>query len=189
MKLKIKDTEITVKTATTEEEQKIGLQNTMKLDEKEGMLFVYPEVKEVAMWMDKTSIPLDMIFVNQYNKIVKIVSRKPNDKSLSKSLAKLVIEVNYGFCKRHNIKIGDSISLPQTTPKFNIGGVMTLYDHKGNAQMKMFGGERIFSRISTKEILRLVNKVKSDNDLIKLGEYVIKEVNAQNKRKPQYSKN
>jgi hypothetical protein len=63
-----------------------------------------------------------------------------------------------------------------------MGVVMTLYDEEGNAQMRMYGGERIFSRVSTKQILKLYKQ----GNIQELGEYVIKEVNAQNKRKPEY---
>lgn len=59
---------------------------------------------------------------------------------------------------------------------------MVLLDHKGLPQMHMEGGERIFSRVSTKQIIELASKANDEESLYKLGEAVYKEIKAQNKR-------
>jgi uncharacterized membrane protein (UPF0127 family) len=184
MEVTIKENKIKVKVAKTEEEITKGLQGVVNLEENEGMLFVFDTEDMRSFWMDKTKIGLDIVYINEYNKINKIVSREPNGKQKSIHPAKYVLEVNYGYCKRKGIRVGDSVkfSEPLQALKFSMGGVMTLYDEEGNAQMRMYGGERIFSRVSTKQILKLYKQ----GNIQELGEYVIKEVNAQNKRKPEY---
>jgi hypothetical protein len=62
---------------------------------------------------------------------------------------------------------------------------MVLLDHKGVPQMYMKGGELIFSRVSTKQIIKLAEKAaesKSEKDFFNLGETVLKERMAQRKR-------
>lgn len=163
--------------ASTPEQKKKGLQGVVNLDDNKGMIFINPSDEEISMWMDKTFIKLDIIFINSFNKIIKIVNRNPNNRHLSTSKAKYVLELKGGFCKKNNVTVGDVVI-------FNEENSLILYDESGNKQMNMQGEERIFSRISTKKILELVNK----KDLLQLGKYVVKEVNAQNKRKPEYVK-
>lgn len=63
---------------------------------------------------------------------------------------------------------------------------LVLLDHNGKPQMPLTGKEIVFSRISTKRILDLAEKVKqsgeSEDAILKLGEYVYKERMAQKKR-------
>lgn len=59
---------------------------------------------------------------------------------------------------------------------------MVLLDHNGSPQMTMEGGERIFSRESTKKIIDLATKANDEDSLYNLGEAVYKEIKAQNKR-------
>ena len=78
----------------------------------EGMVFMNDMSKQHFFWMKNTYIPLDMIFVDEKRRIVKI---EKNTIPLSERLiavpkdAQYTVEVNAGFCDRHNIKIGDSI--------------------------------------------------------------------------------
>jgi uncharacterized membrane protein (UPF0127 family) len=180
----IKGHKIKCKVAKSKEEIEKGLQEVINLEEDAGMLFIFDNEDMRSFWMDKTRIGLDMIFINGFNKINKIVSREPNSKTQSINSAKYVLEVNKNYCKRRSIKVGDLVKFSEAIKpfKYSKGGFMTLYDDKGNAQMKMYGGERIFSRVSTKEIIKLYDS----NKIEQLGEYVIKEVNAQNKRKPEF---
>ncbi len=57
-----------------------------------------------------------------------------------------------------------------------------LLDDEGKPQMKMFGGEIIFSRISTNKIIELASKAKDREGLYKLGKYVYEERMRQIKR-------
>ena len=103
-----------IETATTREEMSTGLMNRKTVAENSGMLFVLQGQNEIAMWMEDTYIPLDMIFVNQDNKIIWIYK---NAEPLSTQLIRpqtdeplsAVIEVNAGDVDKNGIKIGDTV--------------------------------------------------------------------------------
>ena len=59
----------------------------------------------------------------------------------------------------------------------------------GKPQMTLEGGERIFSRISTRTMIKKAKKAfveKTDNAYKSLGKYVFKEMKAQDSRKPEF---
>lgn len=96
-------------------EQTRGLMGRKYLGDFEGMLFVFNDEARRSFWMKNTFIPLDLIFISQDKKIVEI---KPNFVPClvgecpvyrSQLPAKYVLEVNAGFCERHQIKIGDGV--------------------------------------------------------------------------------
>jgi uncharacterized membrane protein (UPF0127 family) len=65
--------------------------------------------------MKNTWIPLDMLFVDQYGRIVDIHERavpESLDTIASKAPARVVIELNGGTAARLGIKIGDRVSHP-----------------------------------------------------------------------------
>ncbi|MGD1005652.1 MAG: DUF192 domain-containing protein [Ignavibacteriaceae bacterium] len=106
-----------IQIADNEFEEELGLMYRKQMDENKGMLFVFPKPIIQTFWMRNTFIPLDMIFVNP-DKI--IVTIQKNTKILSDSTysstapAQYVIEVDAGFCDRHNIKVGDKVSWIRT---------------------------------------------------------------------------
>ena len=66
---------------------------------------------------------------------------------------------------------------------------MYILGSDGTPQMDLVGGERIISRIETKEIIRKAkkaNKSKQDKDYKKLGKYVFKVFEKQDNREPEY---
>lgn len=78
-----------------------------------------------------------------------------------------------------------------STSKYKHGGAvsnssMALLDHKGNIQMYLEGGELIFSRVSSKEIIDAASSAKTKEDILKLGQIVHKERMAQRGRDPEY---
>jgi uncharacterized membrane protein (UPF0127 family) len=106
-----------IQIADNEFEEELGLMYRKQMDENRGMLFIFPSSQIQTFWMRNTFIPLDMIFVNHDKRIVTI---HKNTKILSDSTyassepAQYVIEVDAGFCDRHNIKVGDKISWIRT---------------------------------------------------------------------------
>lgn len=68
--------------------------------------------------------------------------------------------------------------------KFQQGGTMDVLDEDGNSQMKIVGGERIFSRVATKKMLEL----NESKNYAELGKYICDELKAQDEREPQYVK-
>ena len=110
-----------VELAKSDEERNKGLQCRNKLNEKEGMLFIWKSEKNRFFWMKKTRIPLDLIFINSDLEIVEIFyNALPNDLNVisSKEKAMYVLELNAGVFKSLNLKLGDNVVLNKTKKLF-----------------------------------------------------------------------
>jgi uncharacterized membrane protein (UPF0127 family) len=110
-----KNLKVKAEIAETLWEQTRGLMGRKHLGEFEGMLFVFNDEAPRSFWMKNTYIPLDLIFISQEKKIVEI---KPNFEPCqesncpiyrSQASVKYVLEVNAGFCEKHQIGIGDQL--------------------------------------------------------------------------------
>ena len=66
---------------------------------------------------------------------------------------------------------------------------MLVLDSDGNVQMKLFSGERIFSRIFTRKLVKqaiIAYRTDSEEEYIKLAKMVFKELDAQDNRPQEY---
>lgn len=108
--------ELEVELATTFEEQILGLMYRDKLEENDGMLFVFPREKVLSFWMKDTRIPLSIAFIREDGRIIQIESMKPYslDTHVSKGKAKYALEMNEGWFKAHNVREGDTVKIPLT---------------------------------------------------------------------------
>ena len=178
----IGDKEYNVKEAHTEEEKRKGLQGVTELPKNEGMLFFFDEPQEVSMWMQNTLIPLDIIFIDEDNEVIKVVQGIPNNETpivIQDTLYVLEVNVNSG------IKEGDELEIEDDDP------IMKVLAQDGTSQMSLFGGERIFSRKNTVVLIRKAkkaDKTKSENDLRALGRYMFKCIKGQDERPAEYVK-
>ena len=119
--ISIGNTKISVDVADSEEEKRKGLGERESLEEKEGMLFVYPEkTSGVLFWMKDMRFPIDIIWINE-NEIVKIdknveVQTGVTDDKLKRyypeTAIDFVLEVNAGFSDKNGIKVGDEVQIP-----------------------------------------------------------------------------
>ena len=99
-----------VEIARTNEQRMQGLQNRESLCETCAMLFIFDSQEQLSFWMKNTTIPLDMIFVDQTGIIVTIHENttplRLQPSYVSSSPALYVIEVNAGWSERNNVTEG-----------------------------------------------------------------------------------
>lgn len=101
-----------VKLVTTDEDKKRGLMFRQYLNQYEGMLFEFENGLN-SVWMKNTYIPLDVLFLD---KRFKVIGFSENTVPLSlnsvgiKIPSDYILEVNAGWIKNSNIKIGDTIN-------------------------------------------------------------------------------
>lgn len=186
--------------AKTEEEKYLGLSNVTSLNENEGMLFVYDEPQE-DLWftMEDTSIDLDIVFIDSEGNVTSVHSVKakdPNPIEDDANNAQFVLEVNINS----GIKVGDELEdysdeepededLTDEDKETLSQSKMLVLDENGNVQYKLEGGERIFSRIKTKQFIKAAIKAfRSDDDIDyrRVGRIVFKELDQQDNRDPEY---
>lgn len=181
------DKEYKVKEAKTPEERAKGLSGIKELPQDEGMLF-YMDDSNPSFWMKDTLIPLDIVFINEDNEVISVHEGKPNDETpITESGVKYVLEVN----TKSGIEEGDDFDFVTSDNK------MLVLDSNGEIQMELEGGERIFSRKSTKVLIKKAKKAKAvegDEEKFKracksLGKYLFKELRAQDSRPPEYVDN
>ena len=184
--------------AKTEEEKETGLSKINSLPEGCGMLFVYEEPQE-DLWftMADTSIDLDIIFIDEEGTVTQVSSVPAHDPYPiidRKGNAQFVLElnVNSGIRRGDELDDYDDEDEEELTPEEKETAKqskMLVLDENGDVQMKLEGGERIFSRISTRKFIKAAVKAfrsDKDTDYIKVGKLVFNELNAQDNRTPEY---
>jgi uncharacterized membrane protein (UPF0127 family) len=79
-----------------------------------GMIFVFPDERELDFWMKNTRYPLDILYVAADGKIVSIHRMEPYDlnTTASEGAAKYAIELNAGQAETTGLKKGDVLSIP-----------------------------------------------------------------------------
>lgn len=110
--VEINDVKIPVEIAITQQEKEKGLISRTNLTG--GMLFIYNDEAQRYFWMKDTLIPLDIIFIGSNNKITAIhhaVPCKTESCTIYPGFGKYVLEVNYNFTTKNNIKTGDNVTL------------------------------------------------------------------------------
>lgn len=180
----------TVEIADTEELQKKGLQGRDYLAPDEGMLFVYPkEQPEVKYWMKDTKIPLDQIAINDDDEVVLVYKAQPEDETLVPFMnTKYILEVNQdsGIVEGDEFEIDNSDDLDKY--------VMKVLAPDGSTQFFLQGGERIFSRIHTRTLIKKAKKAQkyknNEAEFTKkckaLGKYMFKCIHKQDTQQPEY---
>ena len=112
-----KKVEVRVEVADDLAEQAKGLMDRTALGENRGMLFVFPEERELSFWMKNTLIPLSIAFIDSEERIVDIQDMKPLDDEppnyVSAEPAQYALEVNQGFFEKRGVKVGDRVEVPE----------------------------------------------------------------------------
>ncbi|MBI2541795.1 DUF192 domain-containing protein [Candidatus Woesearchaeota archaeon] len=112
----IKIVKINAEIADDSQEMEKGLMFREKLNENEGMLFIFDDENYYAFWMKNTLMPLDIVFIGKNLTIVDIKRAVPcrEDPCMTyspASPAKYVLEMNENFTLKKNVKIGDNLVL------------------------------------------------------------------------------
>ncbi len=113
--LQLNNKKITVEIADSQTAKQKGLSGRSYLASDHGMLFPFDKSGYYIFWMKDMAFDLDFIFVNN-GFIVQVAENVPHPQNneepqivKSDVLSDAVIEVNSGFVKDYNIKIGDEV--------------------------------------------------------------------------------
>ncbi|HBN08750.1 MAG TPA: hypothetical protein DD435_08910 [Cyanobacteria bacterium UBA8530] len=109
--------------ARTDFEKRKGLMFRRKLDESEGMLFVYDAPEPLSFWMKNTFLALDLVFFSPGLEVSEIVlglkpargipdARLPGYESHGE--AQYALELLSGTVKKWGIGLGDKLELPSS---------------------------------------------------------------------------
>ncbi len=102
-----------IEIAETEYETQTGLMYRSGMADNQGMLFVFEDVRMHSFYMKNTEFPLDILFIDDQNKIVSLKEdAQPLDESGISSVypVRYVLEVNAGITQKLGVTVGDSIS-------------------------------------------------------------------------------
>ena len=177
--------------AKTEEDRRKGLMDVDYLAPDEGMLFEFDEEGTHEFWMKNTPLELTQISINEDDEVESVYQAIPNDETLIPfKNCKYLLEVN----RTTEIQKGDEFEIDDSDDLNKY--VMKVLAPDGTTQMNLQGGERIFSRISTRKMIKQAkkaNSVREDEILFeracrKLGKICLKELYAQNHRDQEYVK-
>lgn len=114
--VKISSAEIQVEVVKKTKDLEQGLSGRESLDENNGMLFILPERKIAPFWMKDMKFSIDIIWIDN-EAVVYIVedAKIPISSSIPTYTpdkpATHVLEVNAGFAKKYNVKIGGKVTL------------------------------------------------------------------------------
>ena len=103
-----------VELAIDDYQRERGLMYRYKLEQNQGMLFIFDRQEIRSFWMKNTYISLDMLFIDENFYIVDIHENAfplSEESILSRVPAKYVFEIRGGLCRRLNIQIGDKIDI------------------------------------------------------------------------------
>lgn len=169
-----------VECVESEEDKKKGLQNVISIASDEGMLFIYDKPQTVRFHMKNMNFPIDMVFIDENNEVISVYEAEQQGKFfIEEDNVSYVLEVNINS----GIQEGDYFDYDEDAP------TMKVLSPDGSVQMKISGGERIYSRKNTKTLIKMAKraeKTKSDTDYKRLGNKMFSYIKQQEEREPEY---
>lgn len=105
---------VEVELAVTPDARQLGLMYRDELAAGKGMLFIFPQSAPQAFWMKNTKIPLDILFIDDTGRIVRLHARTTpfsEDSLPSGAPVRFVLEVPGGWSADNGVKEGDSVRL------------------------------------------------------------------------------
>lgn len=112
-------TEIRAEVAATPSARQVGLMHRRSLETSSGMIFVFPDRRELDFWMLNVPIPLSIAFLDDDGTIVRLHEMTPGDgipaqdqpRYRSAGAVRLALEMEGGWFARHGLKEGDKLDL------------------------------------------------------------------------------
>ena len=102
---------LSVEIADEPAERSRGLMHRASMDANAGMLFIYPTEAPRSFWMENTSIPLSIAYIDLTGRILNIENMTPFDRRGVPSAGPAVyaLEVNQGWFEGHGVKQGTRV--------------------------------------------------------------------------------
>lgn len=107
---------LVVEVADTDERRAYGLMFKKKIDDSEGMLFVFDDEDRRGFWMKNTLVPLSIAYFGADRVLKEIIDMQPavmgatQPKTYrSKAKAKYALEVSIGWYQRMKIRPGEKL--------------------------------------------------------------------------------
>lgn len=107
--MRIGNSALKVVIADTAEKREQGLSGRVKLEENEGMLFIFDKAGIYYFWMKGMRFPLDFIYLNN-NEVVEIKDSVSQFNLIPFAPSQpfdAVLEVNAGFVQRNAVRVGE----------------------------------------------------------------------------------
>ena len=107
-----KEIEYKIEIADTTESRRTGLMYRREMPSNQGMLLDFEAPQKVAIWMKNTYLSLDIVYIDENGRIIKIV---PDAVPLStrtmpsNARVRAVLELNAGQTAYHGISAGDKV--------------------------------------------------------------------------------
>ena len=190
--IQIEDKTYNVQVVESEDEKVQGLSNTEELP-LDGMLFDYSSDPQSELTFNTIDMnyPIDIIFINSDYEVTAVELGEPKSDEIIECIADEDESIIYVLETNANsgIKVGDEFEIEDEDVDDEEVNKMYIIGSDGNPQFELVGGERIFSRIHTRKLIKLAkraNKSKKDSDYKKLGKTLFKFIEIQNTQEPEY---
>ena len=103
-----------VRVAISDLEKARGLMGVARLEEAEGMAFLYDDDGEMSFWMKDTLIDLDIAFVGRDGTVLEVRTMTAGDTETTQSLttqARFAVEMRAGWFRDFGVRPGDRVNL------------------------------------------------------------------------------
>jgi uncharacterized membrane protein (UPF0127 family) len=106
---------VRIEIAADDDTRAQGLMFRDRVPEGTGMLFMFPQAGDIPFWMKNTLVPLDMIWIDDQNRVVHVEPNVPPCKAdpcpsyPPHATAKYVLELGAGQAARHHVTNGSTL--------------------------------------------------------------------------------
>mgnify|MGYP002266853848 CR=1 FL=1 len=115
--LSINDKSLRVEVAATPAARRCGLSHRWKLASNRGMLFVFKQEQQLHFWMQDTTIPLSILYIDAKHIVREHHDLTPHSTTFvsSRARAQYALEANRGWFEDNMVKPGDKVvfTLPE----------------------------------------------------------------------------